>query len=93
MGARKKSKIITLDFRTADCSLFRDLLERIPGKKRGPGQQMDFQVPPPGCSRTFPKEQKIKQRCQEISNLMPTKFKHKKEVHKRWEQGQVAWEE
>lgn len=93
------SRTTTLDFWRAKFVLFNDLLGRIPwdmALKRSPGELVVFQWSPPPSSRMVcsirQKWRKAGRRPAWMSKGLTARLTHKKEVYRRWKQGQIAWE-
>ncbi|GAB0178727.1 hypothetical protein GRJ2_000338000 [Grus japonensis] len=102
-AARKvQGKLTTLDFRRADFGLFRDLLGRIPWDKalEGRGTQDNWLIFKGHLLRAqeqcIPTKRKLSintKRPPWMTREILGKVKQKKEAHRKWKQGQVAWEE
>ncbi|GAB0183929.1 mitochondrial enolase superfamily member 1 [Grus japonensis] len=99
---RACSKLTTLDFRRADCGLFRDLLGRIPWDKalEGRGAQDSWLIfkghllqAQQRCIPTKRKSSKNTKKPPWMNKELLGKVKQKKEAYRGWKQGQVAWEE
>ncbi|GAB0179904.1 hypothetical protein GRJ2_000455700 [Grus japonensis] len=99
---RAHSKLTTLDFRTADFGLFRDLIGRVAWEKvlEGRGAQDSWLVfkghllqAQERCIPTKSKSGKNTKRPPWMNKELLGKVKPKKEAYRGWKQGQVAWEE
>ncbi|GAB0204363.1 hypothetical protein GRJ2_002901900 [Grus japonensis] len=99
---RAQSRLTTLDFRRADFGFFRDLLGGVPWDKalEGRGAQDSWLVfkdhLPQAQERCIPTKResgKNTKRPPWVNKELLGKLKHKKEAHRGWKQGQVAWEE
>lgn len=97
----QNSRITTLDLIRADLDLSQDQRGRIPWDtvlKRSAEESFGFQgslpkglrTGDPDCSR---KSNKSGRKPTWMNKLLLITLKYKKEVYKRWEQGQVTWEE
>ena len=99
---RVRSKLTTLDFRRADLSLLRDLLDRISWDKalEGRGAQDSWSVfkdhlllAQERCIPTKRNSDRNSRRPTWMNKELLAKFKQKKEAYRGWKQEQVAWEE
>jgi len=99
---RVRSKLTTLDFRRADLSLLRDLLDRISWDKalEGRGAQDSWSVfkdhllqAQERCIPTGRKSGRNARRPMWMNKELLAKLKQKKEAYRGWKQGEAAWEE
>ena len=101
-GSRAISRITSLDLRRANLGLFRDLPGGIPWVKDLGGSEVQeswlifkhrFLQAQEQCIPMSKKSSKGGRRPAWMNKELLAKLKQKKEVYRRWKQGQATWEE
>ncbi|KFQ66130.1 hypothetical protein N335_00947, partial [Phaethon lepturus] len=100
--AQAKSKVRTLNFRKANCQLFREFVNRTPWENalRDKGAEQSWQIFKDAFHRA---QELLIPRCQKsgkevmrpawLSGDLLGKVKGKKEMHRQWKRGQLSWDE